>query len=244
MIEPPLQRRTPLPPQLTRRVGVLGVLAFVLFGIIAFRLWYLQVLTGTQNEAVANLNVDRPIPIAAPRGDIVDRNGNVLATTRAAAAVSIVADDLPKNATALYARLARVLGIKASDIAHVIGGRQTPGYQPAVIASPVSNFALTYLSEHARSYPGVVVQQVNLRWYPGNDIGGIVAGSIGPISGPEVGTSAYKGIRAGDYVGQTGLEAIYNRYLQGKDGTEHRALRRGPQDDRVRRPGDRRTRSS
>ena len=65
MIEPPLQRRTPLPPQLTRRVGVLGVLAFVLFGIIAFRLWYLQVLTGTQNEAVANLNVDRPIPIAA-----------------------------------------------------------------------------------------------------------------------------------------------------------------------------------
>jgi penicillin-binding protein 2 len=56
---PQLPRRTPVPPQLTRRVGVLGVIAFALFGIIAFRLWYLEVLTGPQNVAVANANVER-----------------------------------------------------------------------------------------------------------------------------------------------------------------------------------------
>ncbi|HLW95302.1 MAG TPA: hypothetical protein VKS25_08005, partial [Solirubrobacteraceae bacterium] len=86
MIEPPLQRRTPLPPQLTRRVGVLGVLAFVLFAIIAFRLWYLQVLTGPQNVALATANVWRSIPLPAPRGEIVDSSGRVaLATTRVGA---------------------------------------------------------------------------------------------------------------------------------------------------------------
>ena len=95
MIESPLQRRAPLPPQLTRRVGVLGVLAFVLFAIIAFRLWYLQVLTGTQNVAMATANVVRDIPIPAPRGQILDTNGAVLATYRVAPQVAIVADDLP-----------------------------------------------------------------------------------------------------------------------------------------------------
>jgi hypothetical protein len=95
VIEPPLQRRAPLPPQLTRRVGVLGAIAFVLFAIIVFRLWYLQVLTSPQNAAVATANVERSIPIPAPRGTILDRNGGVLATSRVGAAVGIIADDLP-----------------------------------------------------------------------------------------------------------------------------------------------------
>ena len=95
MIEPPLQRRAPLPPQLTRRVGALGILTFVLFAIIVFRLWYLQVLTSTQNVALAMANSQRSIPIPAPRGEIVDRYGRVLATTRVAAQVAIIADYLP-----------------------------------------------------------------------------------------------------------------------------------------------------
>ena len=103
---------------------MLGALTFVLFAVVAFRLWYLQVLTGPQNVALATANVERSIPVPAPRGEILDRNGNVLATTTGAARVSIVADDLPGagDATpalaaadprrlALYDRLARVLGV-------------------------------------------------------------------------------------------------------------------------------------
>ena len=54
---------------------MLGVLAFVLFGIITFRLWYLQVLTGPQNAARATANVERAIPLPAPRGEILDSGG-------------------------------------------------------------------------------------------------------------------------------------------------------------------------
>ncbi|MGD0384949.1 MAG: hypothetical protein ABSB73_02315 [Solirubrobacteraceae bacterium] len=93
MIESPLQRRAPLPPQLMRRVGVLGVLMFVLFGVLAFRLWYLQVLTGTQNAAKATAEVVRPIAIPPPRGNILDSHGNVLAGFRVAPEVAIVADE-------------------------------------------------------------------------------------------------------------------------------------------------------
>ena len=48
----------------------------VMFGVIFFRLWYLQVLSGEQYIQEANANRVRDIPIAAPRGEIVDRNGH------------------------------------------------------------------------------------------------------------------------------------------------------------------------
>jgi penicillin-binding protein 2 len=55
---------------LGRRVELLGLLAFVLFAVVAFRLWYLQILTGHRNVSLANANVARDIAIPAPRGEI------------------------------------------------------------------------------------------------------------------------------------------------------------------------------
>ncbi len=65
------------------------------------------------------------------------------------------------------------------------------------------------------------MHSVNLRKYPEGDIGGAVLGEIGPITKQEVGSSTFKGIAPGTYVGQAGLEAEYNRYLQGRTGVEH-----------------------
>jgi penicillin-binding protein 2 len=230
VIESPLQRRAPLPPQLTRRVGVLGVLAFVLFGIIGFRLWYLQVLTGTQNVALATANVQRQIPIAAPRGDILDRNGNLLATYRVAPEVAIVADDLPAagpGRRALYRRLGSVLGMKWQDIKKAVDDKAVapPGYAPTAIKDDVGTYALVILKERARLFPGVLVRQVYVREYTQGDIGSVVLGQIGQITGPgsphpELGTLEFKGIQPGTYVGQSGLEAQYQRYLQGTGGVQ------------------------
>jgi penicillin-binding protein 2 len=234
-IPPQLARRLPLPPQLTRRAGVLGVIAFVLFGIISFRLWYLQVLTGPQNVARATANVERSIPLPAPRGEILDAKGNVMASTRVGEEAAITADDLPPDTCThtahpvcvdsparlrLYRRLGRLLAMAPSDIRRIIDGGQTPAYQPAPIADDIARRALVYLQEHARAFPGVSVQPVNLRAYPHTRIGGIVLGQIGPISKDELRTPGYKGIAAGTYVGQAGLEAQYNGVLQGAPGVE------------------------
>ena len=51
-----------------------AAIAFVLFGIVFFRLWYLQVLTGEEARLQASENRVRKERIEAPRGDIVDRN--------------------------------------------------------------------------------------------------------------------------------------------------------------------------
>jgi penicillin-binding protein 2 len=91
------ERVRPITPQLAWRVAVLGGVAFVLFGIVFFRLWYLQVLTGQEAVTQARDNRVRKVRIEAPRGDIVDRNSVPLVKTKAAAVVQMVPGELPDS---------------------------------------------------------------------------------------------------------------------------------------------------
>ncbi|HWF35580.1 MAG TPA: penicillin-binding protein 2 [Solirubrobacteraceae bacterium] len=151
MIQPQLpdDRRPPLTPQLALRVTLIGGFALTMFAIVLFRLWFLQVLSGNQYVAQAKQNRTRKVLVAAPRGEIVDRNGAVLVRSRQATAVQIVPTQLPvpvKDPTiadlrsppaadrALYARLAGVLGIStATQKCKVIGYKQVHGKSFKVI---------------------------------------------------------------------------------------------------------------
>src|SRR5215204_6616571 len=96
LMPPSLEERRPaITPQLAVRVAVLGGFAFVLFAIVFFRLWFLQVLSGDDYVTQARENRVRKIKIEAPRGDIVDRDGNRLVRTRVAPVVQIVPGGLP-----------------------------------------------------------------------------------------------------------------------------------------------------
>src|SRR5206468_9857173 len=90
-------RRPAITPQLALRVALLGGFAFVLFAIVFFRLWFLQVLSGDQYVSEARSNRVRKIKIEAPRGNIVDRNGQVLVKTRIAPVVQIIPSQLPQS---------------------------------------------------------------------------------------------------------------------------------------------------
>lgn len=126
MIDPiSSDRRPPVSPQLAIRVAALGVVAFALFAIIFFRLWYLQVLSGDQYLAQAQTNKVRVQPLPAPRGSIVDRDGEVIVQNRTAIVVKIKPESLPdseKDAAAVYgerviARSQRAKGSQGPQIA-------------------------------------------------------------------------------------------------------------------------------
>jgi penicillin-binding protein 2 len=93
----PNEPRTPVSPQLALRVAILGSIALVMFGIIFFRLWYLQVLTGEKYVQQAQANDQRSLPIAAPRGDIVDRSGTPIVESSVTNAVQILPSALPTS---------------------------------------------------------------------------------------------------------------------------------------------------
>jgi penicillin-binding protein 2 len=135
-IEPvkPRDPRVPVSPQLALRVAIIGGVAMVMFGVIFFRLWYLQVLSGEQYVAQANANGARHLPIAAPRGQILDREGQPIVGSTVTNAVQIVPDALPPGlstqvqeyqaslAKAEVARRAAVTRLSAYEAA--LGGRR------------------------------------------------------------------------------------------------------------------------
>ncbi|HTB50335.1 MAG TPA: hypothetical protein VK701_05100, partial [Solirubrobacteraceae bacterium] len=93
----PGESRTPVSPQLALRVAILGSIALVMFGIIFFRLWYLQVLSGEQYVQQAQANDQRELPIPAPRGQILAREGQPIVTSSVTNAVQILPSALPAS---------------------------------------------------------------------------------------------------------------------------------------------------
>jgi len=91
------ENRRSLTPQLAFRVALIGGVALLAFGVIFFRLWYLQVLSGDKYEAKANDNRVREIKVQAPRGEVVDRDGRVLVDNRTGLAVKVTPGKLPDD---------------------------------------------------------------------------------------------------------------------------------------------------
>ncbi|MBJ7331447.1 MAG: penicillin-binding protein 2 [Solirubrobacteraceae bacterium] len=114
MVDPIQDRRPPITPQLALRVAVFGGVALVLFAVIFFRLWYLQVLSGDQYLAEANDNRVREMRIQAPRGEIVDRNGSVLVSNRQAIVVTLDPSKLPDSERDMAATWGQDAGRRAA----------------------------------------------------------------------------------------------------------------------------------
>src|SRR5690242_10267834 len=91
------ERIPAITPQLAWRVAVLGGVAFALFGIVFFRLWFLQVLSGQDYVSQARENRVRRVSIEAPRGDVVDRNGATLVRTTVSSVVQMDPTRLPAS---------------------------------------------------------------------------------------------------------------------------------------------------
>ena len=222
----PISDRSPVSSQLGMRVAVLGGLALVMFGIIFFRLWYLQILTGEQYVQQAAQNTLRDLPIAPPRGQILDREGNVLVTSKVTNAVQIVPSELPPKGPrrrALYRRLGRQLGMSPATIVEIQkkGENELP-YAPVTIKTNAGRGVLTVLGERQNEYPGVTQEQVSVRRYPFGEMAAQAFGYVSQVTKEEEESRSphFKGVKAGTIVGQEGLEYEYDRYLRGTPGMQ------------------------
>jgi penicillin-binding protein 2 len=216
------RRGTAMSPGLALRIAILGGVALVMFAIVFFRLWYLQVLSGDHYLAQADNNRVREIKTPAPRGKIVDRNGHTLVDNRNAQVVEIAPDKLPKSQaekTKLYTRLGRVLHMTRREIRTSVRDqlRAVP-FSSAIVKTDVSMPVVSYLSEHASSFPGVTVDRVWLRSYPYKQTAAHIFGTVGEVTEEQLKERRYSGVTQGDRVGQSGIEYSYDRFLRGKNG--------------------------
>jgi penicillin-binding protein 2 len=216
------RRGTAMSPGLALRIAILGGIALVMFAVVFFRLWYLQVLSGDHYLAQADNNRVRSIVTAAPRGKIVDRNGRMLVDNRPAQVVEIAADRLPSSQaerTQLYTRLGRVLGMPRREIrTRVREQLRAVPFSAAIVKTDVELPVVQYLAEHASSFPGVTVDKVWLRSYPFRQLAAHIFGTVGEVTGDQLKQRRYAGVKQADRVGQSGIEYSYDRFLRGRNG--------------------------
>ena len=214
--------RRQLTPQLALRVAIIGGIALVAFGVVFFRLWYLQVLSGDKYKNEARANSVRNIKVQAPRGEIVDREGRVLVKNRTGLAVRVTPEKLPEGRDArraVYERLGRVLAMKPDAIERKVE-RQLKAlpFSPATVKTDVPQELVFFLFENQEDFPGVKPEPVFLREYPHREIGAHLFGYVSEVSKEQLKDERYRGVDLGDRVGQTGIEYQYDRFLRGRNG--------------------------
>ena len=214
------------PPQMSSgfalRVAIMGGVALVLFAVIFFRLWYLQVLSGDRYLAEANDNRTREVRITAPRGEIVDRNGEVLVRNRTSLALQVSPQELPTDSgerRAELARLAEVAQIPLRKLRRTLRDElQVSPSSPATLKQDVDTELVYYLEENKDEFPGVEVGKVFVRRYPHGLLAAHLFGNVGEVSEKELREPRYRNLEPGDVIGKDGVEYEYDRYLRGRSG--------------------------
>jgi penicillin-binding protein 2 len=208
--------------RLSLRVAVLGGFALALFAILFFRLWNLQVIDGGEYLAEAKNNRTREYRDNAPRGDILDREGNVLVDNRTSLALQLNTTKLPADPVAEAAELKELGSLVHMSLKKVREKireeEEIAAGAPVTVRQDVGYDLVYYLEENQRRFPGVTIAPVFVRNYPDGSRAAHILGSVGEVSEKELKEPAYRDLQPGDMVGQGGVEYAYDRWLRGKPG--------------------------
>ena len=179
------ERRPQLNTGLALRVAIMGAVGLVLFAVIFFRLWFLQVLSGDKYLAEANNNRTREVRVPAPRGEIVDRSGGVLVENRTSLALQVNPQKLPTDPAELRRELARLGQLTHSSLRKVRKtlreGIKVSGTAPVILRQDVGHTLVYYLQENRTQFPGVEIASVYIRRYPNGTLAAHLVGSVGEI---------------------------------------------------------------
>jgi len=208
--------------RLALRIAVFGGFGVVLFAILFFRLWQLQVLDGDTYLAEAKNNRTREYRVGAPRGEILDRDGEVLVGNRTSLALQINPRKLPADPRERRAELSQLAELTHSTLRSVRRRMReelklAPA-APVTLRRDVGNYLVYYLQENQERFPGVEVQRVFVRDYPDETLAAHVLGAVGEVSEEDLEEARYRELQPGDEVGQDGVEYAYDEILRGKPG--------------------------
>jgi penicillin-binding protein 2 len=189
----------------------------VVLTLLASFFWYLQVLRARHFRDLAENNRRRTVPIAAPRGPFLDRNGRILVENRPSFNIA-VSPEHSENLDATVARLSQILGTGEARIRERLARRDTL-FRPIVVKTDASLADVAAIEARHMELPEASVEPVPLRSYPLASAAAHSLGRVGEVSDQQLKSKEFgEDLSPGDLVGQAGLESQYNRSLMGKDG--------------------------
>jgi penicillin-binding protein 2 len=198
----------------------LAAASYVIVGIISILLlgfWKLQVIDSDKYGQMAERNRVRSIPIIAPRGRMLDRDGRVLVDNYPSFSVLLLRDDMAAVEKNLPA-IADGLGLQLDDLKEQLANTgELPKFQPIVIKPEATPADVAFIESHRADIPLLEMLMVHRRRYLPGGFMAHASGYVGEVSEKQIEDSNGK-LRPGDFAGKSGLERQYNDLLVGTDG--------------------------
>jgi penicillin-binding protein 2 len=207
------------------RVGGLAVVVAAGLSLLLLRAWSIQVLHGKDYQRATRSQAFRTVDLLGSRGAIVDADGHLIAGTTGHPVVDADAASLGSrdehgywhpSAAGLQAlrRLSHLTGRPRSVlIARIRSGVYHSPFAPAIVIEHPSAALTNYLQERSGLYSAFKVGVEDTRSYPKGAFGSEFLGLLGEVSKPELKAHSYKDAKAGEIVGQSGVEAWYDSLL-------------------------------
>lgn len=201
------------------RLYAMQYLVLAVFLALGFRFYILQVIRHDDYVARAENNRIREIPIPAPRGQILDRNGVLLVDNKPASNIVIYPEDITDKEATINA-LVENLGVDRAELLTELGNHKRPPSQPILVKQNAGDADRAWVAAHELEHPEISVEQQPQRIYKFGKTAAHIVGYIGEISPKQLELPRYQdaGYKSGDIIGLGGIEAVYDKLLRGEDG--------------------------
>ena len=209
------------------RFKLLTVGVGAVFAAIVAKLWSMQMVSSDHYDELAEKNRTRVVTTPAPRGRILDRNGEPIVDNRSSLAI-VAYRDLAEN-TVVVRHLANVLGMPYMAVLRNIQDNTEGAQSQHTIASDVRRSTIGYIMEHIDQFPGVSIAARTERSYPNGTLACHLVGYTGTVTQEQLDAqdeltdeerAGKIGYQSGDQVGQSGVEYYYENLLQGIRGEQ------------------------
>jgi len=198
----------------------LTIIAYLIVGITLLLLlgfWKLQLLDTQRYVEMAERNRIRSIPLIAPRGRMLDREGRILLDNYPSFSILLLRDS-PEQVQQDLPRISPGLDLPLEDLAQQVeAARGLPRFQPIVIKSDATQADLAFVESHRADLSCLELLMVYRRKYPPNGFLAHVLGHVGEVTPRDIAQNPGR-YRPGDIVGKSGVEREYNETLMGFDG--------------------------
>ncbi|MGD0587080.1 MAG: penicillin-binding protein 2 [Oryzomonas sp.] len=201
-----------------RRILILSFVVAGIFFLLLLRLWHLQILNVDDYRNMSENNRLRFVPVAASRGTILDRNGEVLVSNQPSFSLAVVPQEVT-NKDDLLDRLAKLLGLDRAEMdERWEKGKGRAKYYPVILASNISRDQVEIVEENHLRLQGVEIEMKPVREYASGVLAAHLLGYIGEISEEELSAKGFEEYNPGDYLGKNGIERSWENELHGNDG--------------------------
>ncbi len=201
------------------RLTAAQYIILAIFLVLAYGLWRLQVMQSDYYSLAAERNHTRNIPVLAPRGRILDREGRIIVDNYPSFSALLLRDS-SRDLMADADLIAQGLHMDPNEVrARVRRFASMPQYQPIFLKEDITPDELAFIESHKNELPELDTIMAHRRLYPRNGFMAHLIGYVGEVSEDMLNQPQFELYNPGDVVGISGVERQYNSVLMGQNGS-------------------------